>query len=208
MNWKKTARSLAFLLIVLLVLPDCESQRGRFYGGGRVSLNLAQIDGDGIFGYNRFGLGAGVFGAANLGNKSELHLEFLYNVRGSRYNSRSLQYVAYKLKYIDVPLLFTFKDWFVEEHKANYYKMHFQGGVYFGRLFKSASENASNLDQQFRKNDLGWVLGFTYYTNVHVGLTGRFTNSVLPLIKYVNSQGEEIKMISYFISLGLTYRFN
>lgn len=198
---------IASILLLAVGLLNAQNSR-RFYGGFKLGLNMAQIDGDGLFGYNRFGIQTGIMGAAYLGNKTELQIEFLYGTRGSKYSTRSNLILAYKLNYIDVPFILSFKDWFYESTRSKYFKLHFQGGFYLGRLISSTSIDQAMLDKSFKKIDFGWLLGFTYYSNVHWGFTGRFTNSVTPLLRYVNSQGEDIRMISYFISLGLTYRFN
>ncbi len=201
--------SIVIFLILVPFLADINAQQDiRFRGGLKAGINLAQIDGDMLYGYNRFGYHLGVTGAALLGTKSELQLEFLYGIRGSHYGNRDADMLAYKLHYLDIPVIFCYKDWFKEEEKANYYKVHFQGGLYVGRLISSSSIDLSQLHEKFVKTDLGWLLGVTYYFNVHWGFSGRFTQSVIPLTKYINVQGEETKMISYFISLGLTYRFN
>ncbi|MEP7196173.1 MAG: porin family protein [Saprospiraceae bacterium] len=180
----------------------------RFYGGLKGGLNMAQIDGDGLYGYNRFGYHLGATAGAHLGNKTEFQMEFLYGIRGSRYNERDAKILAYKLNYLDVPLIFCYKDWFRENDRGAFYKMHFQGGLYVGRLLSSSSIDQAMLDKRFAKNDLGWLLGFTYYSNRHFGYTARFTQSLIPLTRYTNTVGEEFKMISYFISLGFNYRFN
>ncbi|MEO6189160.1 MAG: porin family protein [Saprospiraceae bacterium] len=196
------------LLLMGLNFKMEAQEMSRFYGGLKAGLNLAQIDGDGLYGYNRFGLNTGIFGAAYLGSKTEFQIEFLYNVRGSHYSERDGKILAYKLNYLDVPLIFSYKDWFRESDKANYFKVHFQGGLYVGKLVSSSSIDQAMFDKTFKKTDFGWLLGFSYFQTVHWGFNGRFTQSVIPLAKYTNQQGEELKMISYFISLGLIYRFN
>ncbi|NOT36179.1 MAG: PorT family protein [Saprospiraceae bacterium] len=180
----------------------------RFFGNAKAGLNFAQIDGDNLGGYNRFGYNAGVAVSARLQKNTEIQLEILYSLRGSRYGKYDNLISGYRLDYIDLPLIFCLKDWLKEDSKGSYYKTHFQGGLYVGQLIKSSSLESNQLDQLFRKTDFGWLLGFTFYANRNYGITGRFTRSFLPLHEYIDNGGSKIRMTSYFISLGLTYRFN
>jgi hypothetical protein len=178
----------------------------RFSGSIKLAANFAQIDGDLISGYNRFGYQAGIGVSARINRISELQVEFLYNLRGSRFGKYDPPTIAYKLGYIDIPVLYSIKDWLKEDNKGSYYRTHFQGGLYLGRLI-----NSSGLDptiEKFKKNDFGWILGASYYSSRHYGFYARFTRSFIPLYTYHNQDGEKINMISYFISLGLTYKFN
>lgn len=177
----------------------------RFYGGLKLGMNLSQIDGDSVLGFDKLAYNGGFFTGFHLGKTSEIQLEFLYSLRGSKYTKRDLRPIKYNLEYIEVPLIFGFKDWLIEDDQHRYYRIHFQGGLSFGRLFRSSSYN--KWDEQFEKNDLSWLLGFNYYFNYNLALNCRYTSSFTPLYRYtINDQ--EIKMISYFISLGLNYRFN
>lgn len=205
----KRIRFLLFICIAVLNLNLISGQdTRRFFGCVKAGLNFAQIDGDNLGGYNRLGYHFGLGASARIKSNSELQFEFLYSLRGSRYGKYDNVISGFRLEYIDVPILFSLKDWKKEDDDGSYYKTHFQGGIYLGQLIKSSSLDASQIDQLFRKTDFGWILGFTFFGNRNYGIHARFTQSFLPLHKYVDNQGAEIRMISYFISLGLTYRFN
>lgn len=177
----------------------------RFTGGLHSDLNLSQIDGDAVRGYNRIGLQAGAYGQARLKEKMAFGLEFNYSQRGSKSVKSNAPIVDIRMNYLEVPVYFLFKDWKVSnESGKEYYKMHFMGGISFGRLFSSNS--LTGVDKEFRNNDLSWFAGFRYFYARHWAFEGRYTRSLTSLRTNIIN-GEATSMISYFISLGLVYQF-
>jgi hypothetical protein len=114
-------------------------------------------------------------------------------------------FTQFSLHYLEIPVIFCVKDWLNEEGETPYYRMQFQGGFSFGRLINSSSYSGD--DQYFKKNDLSWIGGINYYYTRNWAVSARYTSSLTPLYRYIKN-GQSIKMISYFISLGLNYRFN
>ena len=113
--------------------------------------------------------------------------------------------VNFKLNYIDIPILIVIKDWLNVEGEKKYYHMNFFGGLSLGYLISSSSLFGE--DEDFRKSDLSWILGASYFYTQNWGVTAKYTRSLTPLYKYYQGN-TEVKMISYFISLGLNYKFN
>ncbi|MCC6816262.1 MAG: outer membrane beta-barrel protein [Saprospiraceae bacterium] len=180
----------------------------RFSSRAQLGCNFAQIDGDDLSGYNRFGYFAGIGVGAQLNRYSEIQFEFQYSLRGSRYGKYDNNLLGFKLGYIDIPIIYTIKDWIKEDKRGSYHKTYFQGGLYYGRLIKSSNTDGGNFHETFKKDDIGWLLGCTFFANRNYGISGRFTRSLTPLNTRIDATGTKVKMISYFISLGLTYRFN
>ena len=189
----------------LMITNNTHGQQQRFFGGIKAGMNFAQIDGDGVFGFNKFAYNAGFMGGFKLKKITELQIEMLYSLRGSRYGRHDPPFTQFSLHYLEIPVIFCVKDWLNEEGETPYYRMQFQGGFSFGRLINSSSYSGD--DQYFKKNDLSWIGGINYYYTRNWAVSARYTSSLTPLYRYIKN-GQSIKMISYFISLGLNYRFN
>jgi len=192
------------LTIFILSLQSSFSQDRFFYGGLKAGINFSQIDGDDALGYDKIGLQSGITGGFSLGGIKELQIEFLYSLRGSRSTKNDTANVKINLHYIEIPVIFCLKDWLIEEENDSYHRLIFQGGLSTGFLINSTSTRA---EHDFKKLDISWLLGVQYQVTKNIGIYGRYTSSFTPIYKYMRS-GQEIKMISYFISLGLNYRFN
>lgn len=198
-----------FIVLLCLILQAHSMQAqvsGRlFHGGIKAGLNLAQIDGDEVLGYDKWAYHAGLTGGFSLGGIHEIQLEFLYSLRGSRYTRLDTVPAKFSLHYLEIPLIYCLKDWLSDDEKNPYYKVHFQGGLSSGFLFNSSSYNGQ--DENFNRFDLSWLLGVQFFPRRDLGAYFRYTSSLTPLDRFTKN-GREIRMISYFLSLGLNYRFN
>lgn len=104
-------------LLLILFFFFLFSLQAQFFKAGVIAGgNLAQVDGDEIYGFNRIGANAGGIVILPLGNNFSLSLEMLYNQKGSYqksaptfYDSLSGQYKL-ALDYADIPLLIHYKD--------------------------------------------------------------------------------------------------
>ncbi len=196
--------SLFYLILFELAITNTIDGQ-RFGGGLKLAGTLSQIDGDNAYGFHRAGFEAGVYGRARLSNNVDLEIDFSYNQRGSLSTADDRSQVNFKLNYIDIPVLIVVKDWLNSESEKKYYHMHFFGGLSLGYLISSSSLFGE--DEGFRKSDLSWILGASYFYTRNWGVTAKYTRSITPLYTYYQTN-TEVKMISYFISLGLNYKFN
>jgi hypothetical protein len=87
--------------------------KGELIGG----FNLSQVDGDEVYGFNKFGINAGFGGILPLGHRFSLSVEVLYNEKGSyrKYppESDSLSHIPYyslKWNYLTTPIMVHFED--------------------------------------------------------------------------------------------------
>jgi hypothetical protein len=170
------------LLFSPITLSGQEAVESRFKGGLIAGFTLSQIQGDDAAGYNKFGFQAGARVAIVLKEKIDLGVEILFSQRGSaarNVNQGSFPFVL-TLNYIEVPVIFNYKDWKPEEE--DYYRLHFHTGFSYGRLinFTTEANQFTILGEFFRDNDASWILGATYYVNEHLGITGRYTRSLYP----------------------------
>lgn len=177
----------------------------RFQGGLKMAGTLSQIDGDDIYGFHKPGFELGGFVAAKLSDKTALETGIQYSVRGSLSSKNDLLRVSIGLQYIDVPLVFVIRDWIKESAETDYYQMEFFGGISGGRLIGSSSY--TGVDKEFKKNDLSWLLGTSFYWSENWGATAKYTRSFTSLYTY-SKNGGFIDMTSYYLSLGLKYKFN
>ena len=151
---------------LLLLSLNAVAQQPRFRAAVVAGLNAAQIDGDDLAGYNKPGLRGGLRAITYLGPKSDLVFDILYSERGSRrLGDPTLggfdQIIT--LQYIEVPVMYTIKDWLDEEDA--YYRVQAHGGLVFSRLFNSDVFNVDPFELQqenFNPFGVGFVLGAAY----------------------------------------------
>lgn len=81
-----------------------------------LGLNLAQVDGDEVYGFNRAGLNTGVGAILPLGKGFSFGVETLFSQKGAYrkidpdYDSLGRPYYQLKLDYLEVPVLFSYED--------------------------------------------------------------------------------------------------
>lgn len=198
---------LSFLMAYILGFNPLQAQQfGASIVGG---LNAAQITGDDLAGYNKPGILLGLKSSIYLSDRSDLNIELLYSERGSKsafFNNARLDQQI-KLQYLEIPILFTYMDWLSSD--AEYYRMHFHGGLSFARLF-----NSKLIDDQFNfqlyennlnNTDLSFIFGFTYQMNNKIGAGIRYTSSINKLYKQDDSGLNLNELRGYFLSLRLEY---
>ena len=107
---------LIFIAIISYRSAEAQQVRGAVIGG----INLAQVDGDEIFGFNKFGGNLGLGAVVPIGNNLNFSIETIFSQKGSyqsaQYNDvDSLGNVttgAYNLSlnYLEVPFLLFYND--------------------------------------------------------------------------------------------------
>lgn len=199
-------KEITHILVFILLPLMCIGQR--FNMGLTAGLNLAQVNGDRLAGYDKLGLEAGVRTNIFFADRFDMIVELLYSQRGSAseitFGGDNAAY-ALKLNYLSIPLLAEFKDWKIETKGEDpYYRMRFQGGLAYGRLFQSEETYSTGIE--FPDNDLSIVLGVGYYATRHVAFTLRYTRSIIPLDK-VLIFGEETNVIPHHITVSTQYMF-
>ena len=183
-------KKLFFLLLVFL--PLLVAAQPRFRAGAVVGLTASQIDGDLSAGYNKLGLQSGLRVITRLKGRMEASMEILYTQRGCQNELIPNDYdpnpFALTLNYIEVPIQWHFKDWLIEYDDANfnYYKVAFNAGLSYARLFSSKADDEFNwlnsvAPDYLTKNDLSLVLGANFFVNRHFGFTVRWNRSLVLL---------------------------
>ncbi len=202
--------SRAILMLLLVISFNALTAQQRFQAGIVLGVTASQINGDNSAQFNKLGLTAGLKVNTILTNKSDFIIEILLSQRGSQTEllprSGALQQTIH-LDYIQVPVLFNYKDWLSEEE--DYYKMHFQGGLSYGRLFSTRFDNSpiEEAGPFFRKDDISWMAGMTFFANEHLGFFARYNRSINLLFKNSSSNPNVNSLLSYFLSFGANYVF-
>lgn len=213
-----------FLFLIASGIPTgSDAQALRFGSGVFAGLNLSQIDGDDMQGYDKLGINAGLRGIAYIIPKLEFHTELAYNQRGSQskgYSHSNGDGRKMMLDYASINALVVINDWF--HPIKEFYRLQFYGGVGTGRLIRSnVDDPAGDADQRqlplsqlppyFNSTDLSMIFGLNLKMVDNAGVTFRFNRSInklldadlVPLIE----KRRVYSMKGYFISCDFFYHF-
>ena len=120
-------------------------------------------------------------------------MEILYSQRGCQNELIKGDFDPFPfsltLNYIEVPIQWHYKDWLVEydEEKYNYYRVSFNAGLSYARLFSTKEDTQLNglvdavAPDYLKKDDLSLVLGVNFFASRHLGFTVRFNRSLVLL---------------------------
>ncbi len=146
-------------------------------------FNAAQIDGDDLAGFNKFGLHGGVKVGYFIKPKLHLSTELLLSQRGSRSSIRlgsPVEDSNISLNYFELPVVVSFMDWLVDN---SYHKVRADVGLSFAYLYQAKASNSFFEDDVdlFATNDFSFLVGLGYRFNKKIGINLRYTRSVTPL---------------------------
>ncbi len=193
------------IFCALLVSNFTLNAQAGFRGSAIIGLNLAQLDGDELVGFNKTGITSGIKVAFDLKKKVEGNVEILFNQRGSSEKFfRNDSTAVTKVNYFELPIYLSFKDWYIENE--DYYKMRGQIGLSTGFLANSSVENTTDYDPTlFNDLDFSWMLGVSYSFTKHWSLTARYNRSINKLLEDDNLRINFL--LSYFWSIRAEYNF-
>jgi hypothetical protein len=122
-------RSCIFFLLFFILLAAHPAKGQRFRANLYAGLNLSQIDGDQLAGYNQPGIGGGIQTNVILNGRWEWSLGISYAQQGARKNSFSGNAALrnIRLNTIEVPLMIHFNEW----------KFQIGTGIAFNRLMSA-----------------------------------------------------------------------
>lgn len=159
---------LPVILICLVTENPLHAQEQRFKGGIVAGINLSQIDGDKLSGYNQIGVNAGGRVAAILADRWQLSMELLFSQQGSNRTTKddpSAALEKIRLNLVEVPVMINFLEW----------KFHVSAGVSYARVISYKVEDVLEGDisalANYKENLILFIVGATYYFNDHVGLS-------------------------------------
>lgn len=171
LNMKLTKALFIFFLLLSL---ESKAQQA-FKAGLSLGMTTSQISGDGLGGWDKFGVTGGAFVSAPLSSKNGFRIGLNYADKGSRTKRDTLNFntFAYRLRYIEVPIQYSFQNG----------PFTFLTGLYYGRLIKQdilANALTYDVTPPFRNYDVGITVGATLQLGDHLFLEGRFSSSLLP----------------------------
>lgn len=218
-----------YLLLVALFLalsPMLSAQR--FMGAVMGGMNISQVDGDLVVGYNRVGGHFGVAAIYPIKKKWDITLETVYNQKGAREKQQYTQIIVdstvmppdtttytgeynLRLDYVEVPLMAHFTD--KEKYSVGM-------GFSYGRLVKATEiEHGGAVPPYsdtvaFNKND--WNILFDLQFRIWKNLKGnvRFAYSLAPIRErtYTDIFGYKDpwtrKQYNHLFTFRLVYVFN
>jgi len=217
MKLKKPLICLSFTIIAMLRLIQVSyGQSERFSAGLIGGLNACQIDGDMLAGFDKVGITGGIKAIMNFDSPFDLNVEFLYSERGSRPDVFNPEYdpdISVNLKYIELPVYISLGDWWQEEEE--YYKVSAHAGLSYARLmdatatdyYHSPDESLDHLVPYFNENDISWMIGVSYRFNKRLGITGRYTRGITPLLDPEKHDLAVASLHSYFLTFRAEYYF-
>ena len=113
------------ILLLVLVLISISGYSQRIKGALIAGMNISQVDGDEIYGFNKVGLNVGAAAILPLGNNFSFTVETLFSQKGSYQSKQYEQEITdtsgniiaelngsynLKLDYLEVPFLFHYTD--------------------------------------------------------------------------------------------------
>ncbi len=169
--------------MVLLARPAAAQDdfKQGFEGVISAGLNAAQIDGDGLSGFNMPGMMLGVGAIYHYSPKISFGPEFFFSQKGSRATQDDVAkyggnvYIRFRTNYIDIPILL---------HYHATPSITLTGGPSFNALISANVENVrtprTNIPTFWRPVDFGVTGGFEIKVIGNLFFAGRWFYSVLP----------------------------
>ncbi len=165
----------SILLIICLVSGLMTLGQERFSAGLMAGGVAAQISGDGLAGWDKLGITGGAWVRANLSEKWSVTSGLQYIQKGSRTKRDTLNFqtFAFKLNYIDVPLMAGYQS----------KKWRFNLGLYAGVLV-SQKIVANGYDYEpnppFENYDIGSTGGVVFALSESWAIEARGQFSIIP----------------------------
>ena len=173
----------AFLLLGLSQISFAQeesSQKRNFKGGLIAGAVTSQISGDGLGGWDKFGLAAGAWVNVPFSDRASATMTMKYINKGSRTKPDTINNttLGYYLNYIEVPLWFSYRL-----SKKSDSRLVLNVGPCIGFLLnQKIKENGVDreIDPSFEKLDVGLELGVSYWLTPSFGAQIIGSTSVLP----------------------------
>jgi len=177
-----------------------------FEAGAAVGFNLAQIDGDGLFGFRRLGAAAGPILAINTAEKWQATTGILYSQLGSTRAriDRFSDFDNIRVNFVEVPVVMRFKDWRGKDDDGDYFRLGFEAGLTYGRLinFRSIALTGEDISdsENFNPNAYNITFGATYFINHRLGVHAHWAKQLNDL-----DNDEDDVLVSRYINVMLYY---
>ncbi|WP_052596865.1 outer membrane beta-barrel protein [Aureispira sp. CCB-QB1] len=203
---------LSIIIILLLgsfvhnLSAQTKEEEGRFTASIVAGVNFSQIDGDEDAAYSKVGFNGGARGGVRFGDRMELCTEILFSQKGSYVKGIDKMY---HLDYIEVPVLFYYKDWeALAKNNRKFMRIMVGGGFSYSRLVNATIRQYGNKLEEgqpgyanFLANDLMFMLDANIFFTRNLGLNVRWSRSILTIVEKPIRQN-----ISYAINRSIIVR--
>ncbi|MDZ4824057.1 MAG: porin family protein [Flavobacteriales bacterium] len=172
--------------VIVAALAFCNSNilfsQSEFTGGLMAGPVTSQISGDGLGGWDKFGFAAGAWVNMSFSKKTGITMAMQFINKGSKKpadpNNFDYSTFRYNLNYIDVPLMFTWKNVSIK-------KTHLQInlGIYAGVLVKQNQQfdgGQSSINPPFESTDIGATGGAAFWFSDKTAIEFRTATSIIP----------------------------
>lgn len=164
----------------LIAQQDGASGKRNFKGGVFAGGVTSQISGDGLGGWDKFGMAAGAWVTVPFSERSSATMSMRYINKGSRTKLDTLNFntFAYHLNYIEVPLWFSYAP-----SKREPDRLVINIGPYAGFLLnqKIVSNGFDyEITPSFERVDIGLELGVSFWITPKFSVNLISSSSVLP----------------------------
>ena len=154
------------LMSITLQAQDTGPER-RFEAGIVAGMNLSQVDGDDLTGFNKIGVNVGARVDAILTERWRLSLEMLFAQQGAsrhRLDNPASAFDKIRLNLVEAPVMVHFQDW----------KIQASAGVSYARVINSeiidyTGEDATNA-YPLKDNLFSIILGGTFFFQENLGI--------------------------------------
>lgn len=202
-------------------LAQDNKEEGRFTASVIAGVSFSQIDGDDDASYSKVGANVGARGGVRFGDKMELCTEILFSQKGSAINDRG---TIFHLDYLEVPVLFYYKDWQTTDRKnRKFMRVMVGAGLSYSRLVNSATfrnnqwenpSNTPNFQDPFEKNDFMFMFDANIFFTRNFGANVRWSRSILSIIapnstlrSNPNPNNTSVQAFSHSVVLRVFYKF-
>ncbi len=185
-----------------------QNQTQGFQAELRVGANFAQLDGDGLSGFDRIGLDVGLDIAYPTSVNTSLTLGLHFDQRGSSTglfsSSASSQFIH--LNYVSFPISYVFHQWWYEEY--NRHKIRVKAIINPARLIGINSSHVlfDNATESFKRWDLSLGAAAAYAVGPRASFELGIQRSILKIFEIPSSQ--ESALQSYWFSFSYLYTIN
>jgi hypothetical protein len=183
----KTKNLHTFFFVSLLIAVCCffpsHSSAQKIRGAFILGANLAQVDGDEVYGYKKWGWNIGPSAMLPLGKNFSLQLETLFSQKGAyqKYSNQygdSTPYYNLRLNYLEVPVLLTYndRDIFTAGSGFAWARLSDITEVEHGKAISWTNKRGD-----YYRDDLLWIVDLRFRTYKRLHFNVRYSYSLSPI---------------------------
>jgi hypothetical protein len=219
---KQFKTTLLIVTLLLLIINNGYAQKykgQRFKVGVNIGVNVAQIDGDYLFGYRKLGAQAGIQGIAMINKKQFISLEFLFSQRGaisgsSELANHTIAFTDIRMNYVEIPFLF---NQYINTNQKSPWRFYLQTGLSVNRLLSASIEGINSPNNgnpilvlrdrtdELSTFEIGFIVGGLIKLNDNWGVLIRHNVGVNTIFKPLETDELLNPLRNFVLTIGGTY---